>query len=121
MERYRRRSKELGRYAKADLCVEYRRLGGLGGLYPPEKWRKDEVISSICDMEWDRLPEDQRKPDPPMLTPPCDLCGMGESAKAHRFDGGHNYRYTHDPDVTWVPESEEEAERLKLLAEKGDA
>lgn len=110
-----RRSLELNRKRKAELCTLYRRLGGLGGIHPPEKWRKDEVITSIVEMEWDRLPADQKKPDPPRLTPPCDECGQGQNATAHHYGGDHHYRYTHNPDAVWVPESEAEAARLEQL------
>lgn len=114
---HRRRSTELNKQNKTALCALYRSLGGLGGIHPPEKWRKDEVLNSIIDIEWGRLPDDHKLPDPPRLTPPCDECGQGGSATAHRYGGTHNYRYTHNPDVAWVPESEKEAERLALLAQ----
>ena len=116
---YTRRSRDLDRRRKSELCALYRKLGRLGGIHPPEKWRKDEVISSIVDIEWSGLPEDQKKADPPRLTPPCDRCGAGQQAKAHGSDGTHNYRYTHDPDKPWVPESEAEAARLEKLEEQG--
>lgn len=115
---YGHRSRELDRMRKGALCVLYRSLGGLGGKYPPEMWRKDEVISSIVDIEWDRLPADQKKPDPPRLTPPCDTCGLGQNATPHRYGGPHHYAYTHDPDKPWVPESEAEAARLEQLQER---
>lgn len=102
-EHWTRRGRELNKMRKADLCALYRRLGGLGGIHPPEKWRKDEVITSITEMEWSRLPEDQKKPDPPRLTPPCDTCGKGENAPAHRYGGDHNYVTTHNPNKAWVP------------------
>ncbi len=112
---YNRRSTELNRQNKTSLCALYRSLGGLGGIHPPEKWRKDEVITSIIDIEWDRLPEDRKLPDPPRLSPPCDNCGHGQDALAHRYGGDHHYTYTHNPDVAWVPVSEAEAERIKTL------
>ncbi len=111
-QHWSRRGLELGKIRKAQLCTMYRQLGGLGGIHPPEKWRKDEVISSIVDMEWSRLPEDQKLPDPPRLCPPCDVCGLGEQAEPHRHGGDHHYYYTFDPDKPWVPVSEAEAERL---------
>ena len=40
-------STELAKMTKTQLCALYRQMGGLGGMYPPEKWRKDEIISSI--------------------------------------------------------------------------
>lgn len=40
-------AQQLGKMSKAQPCQLYRQMGGLGGMYPPEKWRKDEVISSI--------------------------------------------------------------------------
>jgi hypothetical protein len=117
-QHWRRRGAELDKKRKADLCAMYRQLGGLGGKYPPEKWRKDEVITSIIEIEWDRLPEDRKLPDPPRLTPPCDVCGKGENATAHRYGGDHHHRNTFNPDQEWVPESEAEAERLEQLAKK---
>ncbi len=124
---YVRRSVDLNRRRKSELCALYRKLGGLGGTHPPEKWTREEVIASIAEMEWGGLPEDQKKPDPPRLTPPCGTCGQGQGAtahgaKAHREGTGHNYAYTHDPSVPWVPESEDEAariERLGLVAGEG--
>jgi hypothetical protein len=113
-----RRSAELSKHTKATLCARYRAMGGLGGKYPPEKWRKDEVATSIIDIEWDRLPAEQKLPDPPRLTPPCDTCGKGENATTHRYGGEHHYTNTWDPDAKWVPESEAEAERLEQLAAK---
>jgi hypothetical protein len=110
-----RRGRELNKLRKAELVALYRVLGGLGGTHPPEKWYKSEVISSIVDMEWGRLPEDQKKPDPPRMTPPCDVCGGGQEATAHRAGGDHHYRYTSNPDTPWVPESEAEAERIAQL------
>lgn len=115
MQHWRRRHRELNKTTKAQLCVLYRQLGGLGGMHPPEKWRKDEVITSITEMEWDRLPEDQKLPDPPRLTPPCDVCGKGTHATAHRAGGDHNWRNTAVPEQQWVPESEDEEQRLLQL------
>lgn len=122
-----RRSRELGKSTKADLCALYRRLGGMGGVHPPEKWYKEEVIGSILEIEWRRLPEEAKAPDPIRLTPPCDVCGGGEGASAHRSGGAHNYQYTHDPDKEWVPYEQEPATdartRLELakILEKGGA
>lgn len=113
-----RRGSVLGHMRKPQLVALYRKLGGLGGIHPPEKWYKEEIISSIVDMEWSRLPEDQKKPDPPRLTPPCDTCDGGQNAFAHRAGGDHNYNYVHDPDKAWVPESEAEAERIQRLEQK---
>lgn len=115
-----RRGPELSRQRKTDLVALYRRLGGLGGIHPPEKWRKEEIVTSIIEMEWTRLPEERRLPDPPSMTPPCDICGKGENATAHRYGGDHHYRFTHNPDAKWVPESEAEAERLEKLAADRD-
>jgi hypothetical protein len=106
-----RRGQQLRVKRKAELCALYRRLGGLGGIHPPEKWTKDEVVTSIIEIEWRRLPDDQKIPDPPFLTPPCDECGAGENATAHHYGGDHNYRYTQS-DKPWVPASEKEAERI---------
>lgn len=113
---HQRRSTELVKKNKTALCTLYRSLGGLGGIHPPEQWHKDEIINSIIDIEWRRLPEDNKLPDPPRLAPPCDECGQGQFARAHGYDGTHHYRYTHNPDVGMVPESEAEAERLDQLA-----
>ena len=110
-QHWHRRGRELNRMRKTELCALYRRLGGLGGIRPPEKWRKDEVVSSIVDIEWCRLPDDRKLPDPPRLTPPCDTCGQGQDATPHRYGGDHHYVNTFDPDKPWVPESEAEAER----------
>lgn len=114
-EHFQRRRRDLEKKSKPELCSLYRQLGGLGGVHPPEKWRKDEVVSSIVEIEWSRLPEDQKQPNPPRLTPPCDTCGQGENAGAHRYGGEHHYVYTHNPDAKWVPESEEEAKRIQEL------
>lgn len=88
---WRRRGGELGKKRKDDLCYLYRQLGGLGGAYPPEKWRKDEVVNAIVDIEWGRLPEDQKAPEPPLYDPPCGTCGAGYYPE-HPDD--HNYHYT---------------------------
>lgn len=97
-----RRGRELDKMRKGELCAMYRQLGGLGGVHPPERWRKDEVVSSIVDIEWGRLPDGQKAPEPVRLTPPCDVCGGGEGAPAHEY-GDHHYRYTYDPNREWVP------------------
>lgn len=115
MQFFARRRATLDRLRKGELLVRYRELGGLGGIHPPEKWRKDELVSSIVDMEWGRLPEGEKLPDPPHLTPPCDVCDLGQFALAHALGGSHHYAYTHAPEKKWVPESEAEAERLKRL------
>lgn len=114
-----RRGAALSKLRKAELCAMYRALGGLGGKYPPEKWRKDEVVTSIVEMEWSRLPEDAKLPDPPRMTPPCDTCGGGQNAEAHRYGGDHHYRNTFDADAAWVPESEKEAIRIEGLGHRG--
>lgn len=101
-QHWQRRSRELSKMSKAALCALYRKMGGMGGVHPPEKWYKDEVVSSIVDIEWTRLPEDQKAPEPPRFTPPCDTCGKGENATAHRYGGDHHYVNTFDPDVEWV-------------------
>jgi hypothetical protein len=55
------RRRELAALPKARLCSMYRtgvyapngRVGRYaGGMYPPEQWRKDEVISSILEIEY---------------------------------------------------------------------
>jgi hypothetical protein len=55
------RRRELARMPKHQLCRMYRtgvstpdgRIGCyLGGMYPLEQWRKDEVISSILAIEY---------------------------------------------------------------------
>lgn len=54
------RRRELSQLTKARLCAMYRAgvrtpSGGIGryagGMYPPEQWRKDEVITSILEIE----------------------------------------------------------------------
>jgi len=59
------RRRELAAMSKAALCRMYRAgvrtpSGGVsrwvGGMYPPEQWEKNEVISSILDIEY-RRPE----------------------------------------------------------------
>lgn len=118
-----RRSTELSKRTKANLCALYRRLGGMGGIHPPEKWYKEEVISSIVDIEWRRLPEEAKAPDPVRLTPPCDICGKGEGDPAHEISGAHNYQYTHDPAKEWVPYREDPSPALELakILERGGA
>jgi hypothetical protein len=111
MQHWRRRGAELGKLRKAELCALYRRLGGMGGIHPPESWRKDEVITSITEIEWQRLPADQKLPDPPRREPPCDECGTGSESLIHQTRE-HHYRNTYDPDKAWVPVSEAEAERI---------
>lgn len=49
-----RRRTELEHMAKAALCALYRDMGYIGGKYPPEVWRKDEVINAILVLEEDR-------------------------------------------------------------------
>lgn len=51
-----RRRITLGKLRKAEVIARYRQLGGLGGMYPPEKWRKDEVVTSVAEMEEQRNP-----------------------------------------------------------------
>ncbi|MEU6979618.1 hypothetical protein [Streptomyces sp. NPDC046371] len=63
MQHWRRRGRELNKLTKTRLCALYRDLGGLGGIHPPEEWRKDEIITSITEMEWNRLPEEQKAPE----------------------------------------------------------
>lgn len=50
-EQKRQRGADLSRMTKAQLISRYRQLGGLGGIHPPEKWRKDELVTSILEME----------------------------------------------------------------------
>jgi hypothetical protein len=42
---------ELHRMTHPALCARYRALGYIGGLHPLEKWLKEELISSILDLE----------------------------------------------------------------------
>lgn len=100
-EHWLRRGKELHRSSKAQLCRRYRSMGGLGGAHPPEKWRKDEVVTSIIEIEWSRLPAEAKKPDPPVMCPPCDRCGKGEDDHPHGHD--HLYVNTYDPQQQWIP------------------
>lgn len=116
-----KRSLELGRKRKEALCWKYRELGGGGGSHPVERWSKEEVVAAIVDMEWRALPLSVKLPDPPALTPPCDVCGAGQQSTAHRYGGDHHYVHTFRPDQEWVPESEAEAERLARLAQEREA
>lgn len=50
MTPYERRQ-ELDRLTQPVLCAMYRQLGYVGGLHPPETWRKGEVIDSILAIE----------------------------------------------------------------------
>ena len=45
------RYRELNQKNKRDLCEMYRELGYVGGAHPLEKWRKDEIITGIMDVE----------------------------------------------------------------------
>lgn len=45
------RVRELSRMTQPALAKLYRRMGGLGGMYEPEKWSKDDLISSVLDIE----------------------------------------------------------------------
>ncbi|WP_433860288.1 hypothetical protein [Streptomyces kronopolitis] len=120
-QHWQRGGQELNKMTKGQLCTLYRQMGGLGGTHPPEKWTKEEVVHSVVDMEWSRLPEEQKLPDPPRLTPPCDTCGKGENATAHRYGGDHHWTNTFDPDQKWVPESEAEEKRLTDLFSVGES
>ncbi|MFJ2307669.1 hypothetical protein [Streptomyces sp. NPDC087787] len=98
-----RRGRELNQKRKSDLCALYRGMGGRGGVHPPEKWRKDEVLSSIVDMEWDRLPAGQKRPDPPFFQPPCAREGCGQHPDHHRHESDHHYfTVGATPDSEWV-------------------
>jgi hypothetical protein len=55
------RRRELAKLTKSRLCALYRtgvrtpdgRIGYyVGGLHPPEQWRKDEVINTILGIEF---------------------------------------------------------------------
>lgn len=87
-----RRGRELNRMNKAGLCALYRRLGGLGGIHPPEKWRKDEVINSIVDIEWGRLPDDRKASAPEPAEPSC-AHGCGLAVGEHTRETGHWFTY----------------------------
>lgn len=106
MEFWHRRGRELHGMRKAELIALYRKLGGLGGTYPPEKWTKEEVLTSVADIEWRRLPDDQKKAAPEHMSPPCDECGKGQDVAAHAYGGSHNYVVTNDPCKPWVPSRE---------------
>lgn len=106
MEFWHRRGRELHKMRKAELISLYRSLGGLGGTYPPEKWTKEEVLNSVADIEWRRLPDDAKKAALEHTSPPCDTCGKGQDVSAHAYDGSHNYVVTHDPCKPWVPSRE---------------
>lgn len=106
MQFWHRRGRALHAMRKAELCALYRKLGGLGGIHPPEKWTKEEVVNAVADIEWDRLPDDAKKSVPEHISPPCDQCGKGEYVSAHTYGGSHNYHYTADPRKEWVPSRE---------------
>jgi hypothetical protein len=108
-QHWQRRSPELAKRTKADLVALYRRMGGMGGTHPPEKWYKEELISSIVDMEWRRLPEEVKVTDPILFSHPCDVCGNGQGDPAHAAGGEHHYCYTFDPAGRLVPHREEPA------------
>lgn len=99
-QHWRRRSTELAKHTKHTLCAKYRALGGLGGTQPPEKWRKDEVINSIVDIEWSRLPDSAKAEEHGPFDPPCETCG--QSYQPHPKD--HHYHYTHGaaPEAEWL-------------------
>jgi len=103
MQFWHRRGRQLHQMRKSALCALYRQLGGLGGIHPPEKWTKDEVVTAVAEIEWSRLPDDQKEPAEQLMSPPCDVCGKGEGVTAHTVDGSHNYQHTHKPDTPWVP------------------
>lgn len=105
-EFWHRRGRELHGMRKAELIALYRKLGGLGGTYPPEKWTKDEVLTSVADIEWRRLPDDAKKAAPEQMSPPCDECGKGQDVAAHAYGGSHHYVVTNDPCKPWVPSRE---------------
>lgn len=58
-KRHRERSQELGKLTKRRLCQMLREGGLIGSMHPPEKWTKDEVISSIIDLEEIRAERDR--------------------------------------------------------------
>lgn len=120
MQHHQRRARELNKQTKAALCALYRRMGGLGGFHNgkavgPEEWRKDEVITSITEMEWRRLPDDEKAPDPVFKQPPCDDCGGGAESTAHRLGGTHNYTTGRNPDAEWIPVGQEPTEAGPVL------
>lgn len=117
MEHFARRRAVLERKRRIELEVLYRQMGGLSSV---ARWRKDEVVNAVVEMEWRRLPAADKKPDPPRLTPPCDECGGGQGVTAHRYGGDHHYTYLYNPETPWVPESEAEAERLAELGWTGE-
>jgi hypothetical protein len=87
-----RRSSELGKLRKGELCALYRRMGYIWSANPLESWRKDEVVNGIVDLEWTSLPDDRRAPTLEPVEPPCAAdCGLavGEHTKAT----GHWYTY----------------------------
>lgn len=42
---------ELNRMTHPALCARYRAIGHIGGMHPLEKWQKEELISSILELE----------------------------------------------------------------------
>lgn len=54
-----KRYRELSRIKKAELCDMLREGGLIASKHPPEKWRKDEVIHSLIDIEEIRAERDR--------------------------------------------------------------
>jgi hypothetical protein len=57
------RRRELARRTKAQLAREVRRTL-IYSAYPPESWRKDELITSILDREFLPALADGQAPEP---------------------------------------------------------
>jgi hypothetical protein len=78
------RRRELAKMTKTRLCRMYRNgittprgtiTQWIGGMHPPEQWRKDEVISSILRIEY---PPPDAEPDGPRVC--CPGCGTPDTA-----------------------------------------
>ena len=73
------RRRELANMTKGALCRMYRagittpsggQIQWIGGMYPPEQWRKDEVISSILRIEYP-APDAAESGGPRVCCPGC--------------------------------------------------
>jgi hypothetical protein len=87
-----RRGGELNKMRKAELCALYRRLGHVWSANPLESWRKDEIINGIADLEWTRLPDEQKVATPEPVELPC-VEGCGLTMDEHTQATGHLYTY----------------------------
>ena len=99
------------------MLFRSRRLGGRGGTHQPEQWRKDEVVSCVVRMEWDRLPEHEKMPTPVFMQPPCADCGEGPGESQHEEGWGHRYK-TVGNDAPWVPNRQADVQAYECAMER---